>query len=140
MSKSNKKKQKKSSHVSQVKEQDKQNENIEVVNVDREIETADNEVQTQAKEEEIITNKKSEKIVAQKKANKKKIVNGKVVQKQTFGQKCRAIISELKKVTWPSFKEASKQTGVVLALVLIFGAALLGINLLLGWLFGLIVG
>lgn len=136
MSKSNKKKQKRSSNVSQVKEQNVQTEteNIVAVDVANEVEVSENEVQ--AKQEE--ANKKVEKNNAKNKKQKK--VNGKTVEKKTFGQKCRAIVSELKKVTWPTFKEASKQTGVVLALVLIFGAVLLGINLLLGWLFGLIVG
>ena len=136
MSKSNKKKQKTSSNVSQVKEQNVQTETETIVAVDvaNEVEVSENEVQ--AKQEE--TNKKVEKNNAKNKKQKK--VNGKIVEKKTFGQKCRAIVSELKKVTWPTFKEASKQTGVVLALVLIFGAVLLGINLLLGWLFGLIVG
>lgn len=138
MSKSNKKKQKNSSNVSQVKEQNIQSEteNVETVEVAKETEVRENEVQIKQDE----TNKKVEKNNTKNKKQNQKKINGKVVEKKTFGQKCRALCSELKKVTWPTFKEASKQTGVVLLLVLLFGAVLLGINLLLGWLFGLIVG
>ena len=132
MSKSNKKKQKKSSNVSQVNEQ-----NVQAENVESQAELSEVEVQTaETKQEE--NAKKAEKGKVQSKKQKK--INGKVVEKKTFGQKCKALVSELKKVTWPTFKEASKQTGVVIALVLLFGAVLLGVNLLLGWLFGLIVG
>jgi preprotein translocase SecE subunit len=43
-------------------------------------------------------------------------------------------MSELKKVTWPTFGEVAKKTGVVIAFVLIFGLFFYGVNALLGWL------
>lgn len=46
--------------------------------------------------------------------------------------------SELKKVTWPSFKTVLKNTGVVLAFVLIFAVVLYGIDTLLTWIVSLI--
>ena len=36
--------------------------------------------------------------------------------------------SELKKVTWPTFAKVLKNTGIVLAVVLIFGAVIFGID------------
>ncbi len=51
--------------------------------------------------------------------------------KETFG--------ELKKVTWPSFATVVKQTGIVLAVVLVFLVVLTGFDLLLGWLYDILV-
>ena len=50
--------------------------------------------------------------------------------KETFG--------ELKKVTWPSFGKAMKQTGMVLAIVLIFGVVVLGLDLLISFIINLL--
>ena len=50
--------------------------------------------------------------------------------KETFG--------ELKKVTWPTFGKTMAQTGMVIAVVAIFGVLIFGIDMLLSWLFGLI--
>ncbi len=47
--------------------------------------------------------------------------------------------SELKKVTWPSFATVVKQTGVVLAIVLVFLVVLMGFDALLGWLYSVLV-
>lgn len=46
--------------------------------------------------------------------------------------------NELKKVTWPSFKEVVKQTGVVLVVVLVFAVVLFGIDRLCSLLTGLL--
>ncbi len=53
-------------------------------------------------------------------------------------RKARETVSELKKVTWPSFGEVCKKTGVVLSVVIIFGLVLFGLDTLLGYLFGLL--
>ena len=42
--------------------------------------------------------------------------------------------NELKKVSWPKFKEVVKQTGIVLAFVLICAVVLFGIDRLCEWL------
>ena len=55
-------------------------------------------------------------------------------------KKTKETASELKKVTWPTFGEVVKKTGIVIAFVLIFGVFLYGINTLLGYLSGLLVG
>ena len=73
-----------------------------------------------------------------KNAKDKKKANGKA-EKRTIAQKTKATVSELKKVTWPTFGQTVKQTGVVIGFVLIFIVILLGLNSLFGWLFNLII-
>lgn len=46
--------------------------------------------------------------------------------------------NELKKVSWPGFKQVVKQTGIVLAFVLVFGVVLFGFERLCSWLVGLL--
>jgi len=67
-----------------------------------------------------------------KKKDKKKEKKGGMVKKT------KETVSELKKVTWPTFGEVVKKTGIVIAFVLIFGLFLFGVNTLLGWLTGLL--
>lgn len=47
-------------------------------------------------------------------------------------------LSELKKVSWPSFGKTMKQTGMVISVVLVFTLVVLGIDSLLNWLIKLI--
>ena len=47
-------------------------------------------------------------------------------------------ISELKKVSWPSFGKTMKQTGMVISVVVLFMLVTLGIDSLLSWLLKLI--
>ena len=54
-------------------------------------------------------------------------------------KKTKETASELKKVTWPSFGEVVKKTGVVIAFVVIFGLLIFGIDTLLSWLVTLLV-
>ena len=44
--------------------------------------------------------------------------------------------NELKKVSWPKFKEVVKQTGIVLAVVVVFTLVLFGFDRLCSWLTG----
>ncbi|MGN0788237.1 MAG: preprotein translocase subunit SecE [Candidatus Onthoplasma sp.] len=44
--------------------------------------------------------------------------------------------NELKKVTWPTFKQVAKQTGIVLVVVLVFMLVLLGFDKLCEFLTG----
>ena len=67
-----------------------------------------------------------------KKKDKKKDKNGGI------GKKTKETLSELKKVTWPSFGEVCKKTGIVIAFTLLFGLFLFGVNTLLGYLSGLL--
>ena len=49
-----------------------------------------------------------------------------------MGKKIKEVFSEIKKVSWPSFKTVVKQTGVVLAVVLMFSVVITLIDLGLG--------
>ena len=48
--------------------------------------------------------------------------------------------SELKKVTWPTFKEVLKNTGIVLAVVVFFSLIVLGVDSLFGFLLVTLLG
>ena len=103
-------------------------------------------VEEQVVEVEETSKKKSEKVVENKnkkdnknsKDNKKK--DKKKEKKGGIGKKVRETASELKKVTWPTFGEVVKKTGIVVSFVVIFGLFLYGINALLGWLVSLLAG
>ena len=56
-----------------------------------------------------------------------------------FGNFLGKSASELKKVTWPSFGEVVKQTGIVLVVVLAFLVVLIGFDTGLGALYKLLV-
>lgn len=78
---------------------------------------------------------KNEKVQSKEKENKKDKKNKKKEKKSGgLGKKTKETMSELKKVTWPTFGEVAKKTGVVIAFVLIFGLFFYGVNALLGWL------
>lgn len=59
-------------------------------------------------------------------------------ERKKLSKTVRETASEIKKVNWPTFKEVAKKTGVVLTVVLVFGVVLLGVDYLLGLLFGLL--
>ena len=71
--------------------------------------------------------------VDKKKAKTKKKKNDK--PRRNFGKE---VISELKKVNWPSFKKTCKQTGTVLVVVGVFMLAVFGIDSLVAWILSLI--
>jgi preprotein translocase subunit SecE len=50
----------------------------------------------------------------------------------------KEVVSELKKVNWPSFKKTCKQTGTVLVVVGVFMLAVFGIDSLVAWILSLI--
>ena len=62
-------------------------------------------------------------------------VNDKKVKK---AGKVKATVSELKKVTWPSFGKVVKSTAVVLSVTAVFLLVVLGIDQLLYLLYGLL--
>lgn len=55
--------------------------------------------------------------------------------KRNYGKE---VVSELKKVNWPSFKKTCKQTGTVLVVVGVFMLAVFGIDSLVAWILSLI--
>lgn len=83
------------------------------------------------KELGVETNKKAmAKDKKAKKANK---------QAKPKRNRTKETMSELKKVTWPKFGTVVKNTGMVLAVVLVFGLVVFGIDSLLSWLISLIM-
>ena len=75
------------------------------------------------------------------KDNKDKKKNKKKKDKEKKGglvKKTKETVSELKKVSWPSFKSVVKNTGVVIVVVLVFTVVLFGIDRGLAALYNLI--
>lgn len=97
------------------------------------------------KSDEVLTevklnkNKKSDVKDIETKSDKKKMKASKKKKndkpKRNYGKE---VVSELKKVNWPSFKNACKQTGTVLVVVGVFMLAVLGIDSLVAWILSLI--
>ena len=90
------------------------------------------------KKQEKAQAKKAKQIAKQKADKKRKEADekaGKVGLKQRF----KETGSELKKISWPSFKETMKKTGVVIAVVLFFAVVLIAFDFGLSKLFGLLV-
>ena len=105
-----------------------ENENLEqTVDTSAPIENQPNEKSKQEKVEKV---EKTEKTNKTKKKEKKK---------SKIATKLKETGSELKKVSWPSFATVVKQTGVVLAVVIICMLVLFGIDRLLSLLFDLFV-
>ena len=88
------------------------------------------------KEEKKVDEKKSDDKKANVKQDKKKDKKEKGQNK--VAKKTKETFSELKKVSWPTFGQVVKKTGVVLAVVIIFTVVLFGIDYLLGLLFDLL--
>ena len=78
------------------------------------------------------TKKQNNDVKKEKKKNKKPNIF------KRFGAKCKDVFSELKKVSWPTFATVVKQTGIVLAVVLVFMVVIFGFDLGLSSLLGLI--
>ncbi|MDR1138653.1 MAG: preprotein translocase subunit SecE [Clostridiales bacterium] len=62
------------------------------------------------------------------------------LERKSIWTRIKETLSELKKVSWPSFKTVIKSTGIVLAVVLFFLIALIGIDGLLGFLYRMLTG
>ena len=85
---------------------------------------------------EVALEAEAKKEVAQnKKANTTEVKGKKKAKKEKkpnkLGRMFKETGSELKKVTWPSFKETLKKTGIVLAIVLFFGLVLFTFDIVL---------
>lgn len=78
------------------------------------------------------TKKQNNDVKKEKKKNKKPNIF------KRFGAKCKDVFSELKKVSWPTFATVVKQTGIVLAVVLVFMVVIFGFDMGLSALLGLI--
>ena len=58
---------------------------------------------------------------------------------QRIGNYFRDIISEIKKIVWPTPKATFRNTGIVLVSMLIVGLVIFGLDSGLHWLFGLVM-
>ena len=99
-------------------------------------------VETAATEEVVVQDTKADKKEDKKSKDKekdKKKSKKKEKKNGGLGKKTRETMSELKKVTWPTFGEVVKKTGIVIAFVVLFGLFFYGVNALLGWLVTLLV-
>ena len=82
---------------------------------------------------------KKDKLIAKQKAEKKRKEADEKAGKIGLKQRFKETGSELKKISWPSFKETMKKTGVVIAVVLFFAVILIAFDFGLSKLFGLLV-
>ncbi|MBO5103143.1 MAG: preprotein translocase subunit SecE [Clostridia bacterium] len=97
-------------------------------------ETVADSKSTETSKEEKSKKDEKEKLKAKnKKAKDKK-------EKRGLGKKVKDTTSELKKVSWPTFKQVVKKTGVVLAVVLFFAVALFAFDFLCSLLYNLFTG
>ena len=95
----------------------------------------DKNIQT---EEKVVESKQVNKVVEVKAKDVNKKKKDKVKKPNKLAKSLKETGNELKKVSWPSFKEVVKQTSVVLAVVVVFGIVLFGFDRLCSWLTGLL--
>ena len=94
-----------------------------------------NNNQTAEKNAEVKTDNKVVEVKAKDVAKDKK-KKDKVKKPNKVAKALKDTGNELKKVSWPGFKQVAKQTGIVLAFVLVFGIVLFGFERLCSWLTG----
>ena len=97
-----------------------------------------NNNQTPTNEVEVKANNKVVEVKAKDVAKDKK-KKEKVKKPSKIAKSLKDTGNELKKVTWPGFKQVVKQTGIVLAFVLVFAVVLFGFEQLCGFLFKLLM-
>ena len=102
----------------------KSNVNEQKTNLEAEVQTAQVE---QTNNKAVNADKKKDDKKENKNAKKKK-----QKEKGKLKRKAKETISEIKKVTWPTFGEVCKKTAVVLVVVLIFAVVIFGIDIGLG--------
>ena len=92
--------------------------------------------------EEIKVDEKAteQKVEAKKEKKPAKAKKERKPRENKLGRKMKETTSELKKVSWISFGEICKRTGIVLGFVLLTALVLLGVDTLLGLLHKLIIG
>ena len=97
----------------------------------------DKNVETQVAEEKVSKAKTDKNI----KDNKKNQKNKKAKKRNDAPKKniAKESVAELKRVTWPSFKEVVKNTLIVLGIVVACTAALFLIDRVLSWLYQLMI-
>ena len=133
MSKNKSKNNKPKSEVAEVKSESEVSEisNKNEVSEVEVLETENKNASENKKVDEKKSDDKKNNVKDKKKAKKEKGQN-------KIAKKTKETFSELKKVSWPTFGQVVKKTGVVLAVVIIFTVVLFGIDYLLGLLFDLL--
>ena len=96
-----------------------------------------NQTPTQEKVEVKASNKVVE--VKAKDVSKDKKKKDKVKKPNKIAKSLKDTGNELKKVSWPGFKQVVKQTGIVLAFVLVFAVVIFGFEQLCSFLFKLLM-
>ena len=112
-----------------VKETLEKDQVVEVVEPDTE-KTSTNEKEKVSKKSKKVENKQSDKKSTSKKNKKEK--------KGGLGKMIKESVSEVKKVSWPTFGKVAKQTGMVITVVLVCTLILFGMDRLLSWVFSLL--
>jgi len=92
----------------------------------------------QAKKEKVETTNKNKVVEVKAKDVAKTKKKEKVKKPNKVAKALKETGNELKKVSWPNFKEVAKQTGIVLAFVGVCAVVLFGIDRLCSWLTGLL--
>ena len=101
--------------------------------------TAENKTEVKSEQTAEVQNKNNKVVeVKAKDVAKDKKKKDKVKKPNKVKKALKDTGNELKKVTWPGFKQVVKQTGIVLAFVLIFGVVLFGFDRLCAWLVSLL--
>ena len=95
---------------------------------------AENNNQVETKEIENKSTGKAVEVTAKKTKQKKE----KNKKPSKIAKSLKDTGAELKKVTWPKFKDVVKQTSVVLVVVIVFALVLFGLDRLCSWLVGLL--
>ena len=124
------------------KSQNNNAESEQIIQAENEVAVETNSVQPE-KADVTAQEKKtdSEKTAKDKKAKSgKNDKKGKKKEKGKLKRKAKETMSELKKVTWPTFGDVCKKTGVVLVVVLVFAVVVFGIDYCLGLLMNLLKG
>lgn len=114
----------------------KKNKNLEKQVLVSQTEEKDGDDAVKQSSESVVPAKEEKKAVKEDKNAKNK--KEKKPKEKKFRRKVRETVSELKKVSWPSFGEVCKKTGIVLSVVVIFGIVLFGLDVGLYYLFGLL--
>lgn len=99
-----------------------------------------NELETKT-EEKVVETKTTNKVVEVKAKDVAKSKKKEKVKKPSKVAKAlKDTGAELKKVSWPKFKDVVKQTGVVLAVVVVFALVIFGLDRLCHLLIQLLLG
>ncbi len=91
-----------------------------------------------AKVEKTLKNGTTEVSRSTRQPKEQKKVKASKKPKEPRRSRTKETVSELKKVSWPSFGKTMKQTGMVISVVVLFMLVTLGIDSLLTWLLKLI--